>query len=169
MVADEVRNLAQRSAQAARDTTTLIQGTVERVHKGSDIAGRLGKSFSDIKESASNISRLVKEIASATNEQAQGVDQVNTAVAQMDKTTQQNAASSEELAAASERLSTQAGQLDDMVNDLARLVSGEGKAAVGQRHPADGISARRVNRRGQKLLPQPIDGKGGGESDRTRR
>ncbi|MDR1519298.1 MAG: methyl-accepting chemotaxis protein [Planctomycetota bacterium] len=153
VVADEVRNLAQRSAQAAQETTLLIQGAVDRVRKGSEVVGHLGKSFSDINESATTISRLVREITEATHEQAQGVDQVNTAVAQMDKVTQQNSASAEETAAAAERLSDQAAQLDDMVNNLARLVGGGGKAVAGQR-PASGASDRLGDRRGQKLLPQ---------------
>ena len=153
VVADEVRNLAGRSAQAARDTTLLIQSTVERVHKGSDVATQLDKSFSDIQESANTITRLVQEIAAATNEQAQGVDQVNTAVAQMDKVTQQNAASAEESASASEQLSAQAGQLDDMVNNLVALVNGQGNTPTTQRSPNP--SPRSGGRQGQKLLPPP--------------
>jgi methyl-accepting chemotaxis protein len=159
VVADEVRNLAQRSAQAARDTTALIQGAVERVHKGSNIAGRLDKSFSDIKESATTISRLMREIAAATNEQAQGVDQINTAVAQMDKTTQENSAGAEESAAAAEKLSDQAARLDEMVNELARLVRGGGKAGAPP-PPTAGDSARPGDRRNQKLLPRRLGGKG---------
>jgi len=124
VVADEVRNLAQRSAQAARDTSMLIEGTVARVKHGSETASDLEQSFAGIQESANTVSRLVKEIASATNEQAQGVDQVNTAVAQMDKVTQQNAANAEETASAAEELSAQAEQLDQMVDDLVGLVTG---------------------------------------------
>ncbi len=124
VVADEVRNLAQRSAQAARDTTLLITGTVDRVRNGSTIAKELGESFQKIEDGSKSVSHLVQEIAAATNEQAQGVDQVNTAVAQMDKVTQQNAANSEESASASEQLSGQAGQLNSMVQDLITLVEG---------------------------------------------
>ncbi len=122
--ADEGRNLAQRSAQAARDTTTLITGTVERVRNGSSIAQELGASFKEIETGSQTVGRLVQEITSATNEQAQGVDQVNTAVAQMDKVTQSNAASAEESASAAEELSAQAQQLNGMVLDLVSLVSG---------------------------------------------
>ncbi|MCC8164696.1 MAG: methyl-accepting chemotaxis protein [Planctomycetes bacterium] len=125
VVADEVRNLAGRSAQAARDTTQLIQGTVERVQKGSEVAGHLEKSFAAIMEASGTVVRLIQEIATATNEQANGVDQVNTAVAQMDKVTQQNAATAEESASAAEEPSSQAEILDSMVVNLVGLVQGE--------------------------------------------
>ncbi len=128
VVADEVRNLAQRSAQAARDTTTLIEGTVERVRRGSEIAGELDSSFKEIQTGSEQVGRLITEITAATNEQAQGVDQVNTAVAQMDKVTQQNAASAEESASASTELNTQAEQLNGMVQDLIALVEGRVRA-----------------------------------------
>ena len=131
VVADEVRNLAQRSAQAAKDTTQLIHGTVERVRNGSSIAEELGKSFKEIEDGSNTVARLISEITSATNEQAQGVDQVNTAVAQMDKVTQQNAANAEESASASVELSAQADQLSNMVSDLIALVDGNVGAKSG--------------------------------------
>lgn len=124
VVADEVRNLAQRSAQAARDTTSLIEGTVARVRHGSEIAITLDASFKHIEDGAKNVGRLIQEITAATNEQAQGVDQVNTAVAQMDKVTQQNAANAEESASASEELSSQAVALKGVVDELVVLVTG---------------------------------------------
>jgi methyl-accepting chemotaxis protein len=130
VVADEVRNLAQRSAQAAKDTTELINGTVERVRNGSGIAHRLGESFKLIETGSQTVSRLIAEITSATNEQAQGVDQVNTAVAQMDKVTQQNAAHAEESASASEELSAQASQVNAIVGDLIVIVRGKKGAPV---------------------------------------
>jgi CHASE3 domain sensor protein len=124
VVADEVRNLSQRSAQAARDTAQLIEGTVTRVRNGSQIATELDASFKEIDTGAKEAGKLVSEISNATREQAQGVDQVNTAVAQMDKVTQQNAASAEECASASEELSAQAQTLKGVVDDLVALVTG---------------------------------------------
>ncbi|MDR1520272.1 MAG: methyl-accepting chemotaxis protein, partial [Planctomycetota bacterium] len=149
VVADEVRNLAQRAAQAARDTTLLIQGTVDRMRKGSEVTGYLGKSFSDIQESATTITRAVREISEATNEQSQGVEQVNAAVARMDKVMQQNAASSEGAAAATEKLAVQASFLDQMVMELAALVSGGSDGAVKptppQQAPDENGSLRHVS------------------------
>ena len=124
VVADEVRNLAQRSAQAARDTTALIEGTVARVRNGSEVAAQLEAGFKEIDKEAKGVGALITEISTATNEQAQGVDQISTAVAQMDKVTQANAANSEECASASEELSAQAETLQGMVHELIGLVTG---------------------------------------------
>ncbi len=124
VVADEVRNLAGRSAQAARDTTSLIQTTIERVRRGSEIAGDLDASFQQIEQGSKQVSGLIDSIAVATNEQAQGVDQLNTAMAAMDKVTQSNAASAEESASAAEELAAQATQLNEMVDELLHLVEG---------------------------------------------
>ena len=130
VVADEVRNLAQRSAQAAKDTSELIEGTVERVRTGSENVDNLAEGFRKIEDAAQEVGRLVTEISAATNEQAQGVDQVNTAVAQMDKVTQSNAASAEQSASAAEELSGQAESMKHMVDELVGLVEGRAGGAV---------------------------------------
>lgn len=124
VVADEVRNLAQRAAQAAKETTGLIEDSVTRVREGTEVAAEVGKALSAIVEDVTKVSDLVNGITQASQEQAQGVEQVNTAVAQMDKVTQQNAASAEESASAAQELSAQAATLKNMVADLVQLVGG---------------------------------------------
>ncbi len=130
VVADEVRNLAQRAAQAARETGDLIEQTVSKVGRGVELNQTTTESFSKIGESATKVADLVAQITQASQEQAQGVDQVNTAVAQMDKVTQSNAAGAEESASASEELSAQAENVRAMVNDLVALVRGGGRTSA---------------------------------------
>lgn len=125
VVADEVRNLAGRSAQAAQETTQMIAGTVDKVKRGAEIAGKLDESFSRIEDRSKNLATHIEEITSASTEQAQGIDQVNTAVAQMDKVTQMNASTAEETASASEELSAQAHSLDALVQQLVHLMHGD--------------------------------------------
>jgi methyl-accepting chemotaxis protein/carbonic anhydrase/CHASE3 domain sensor protein len=108
VVADEVRNLAQRAAQAAKETTGLIEDAVNRARQGTQVAGDVGKSLATIVGQATKVSDLISAISNASDEQAQGVEQVNTAVSQMDKVTQQNASGAEESASASEELAAQA-------------------------------------------------------------
>ena len=109
MVADEVRNLAMRSAEAAKNTANLIEETVKKVKNGSRAhVARPARRSRQMTESAGKVAELVGEIAAASEEQAQGIEQVNTAVAEMDKVTQQNAANAEESASAAEELNAQA-------------------------------------------------------------
>ena len=124
VVAEEVRNLALRSADAAKNTAVLIEGTVKKVKGGSELAARTNDAFTKVAESSSKVGELVAEIAAASNEQAQGIDQTNTAVAEMDKVTQQNAANAEESASASEELNAQAEQMTGIVEELSALVGG---------------------------------------------
>ncbi len=148
VVADEVRNLAGRSAQAARDTTQLIETTIARVKNGSQIASELNASFQEIESGSQVVKRLIQDIAAATSEQAQGVDQVNTAVAQMDKVTQSNAASAEEAASAAEHLAGQVSALKSMVDNLISMV--ESRQAGESAAPALSAPRRREKR---KALP----------------
>ncbi len=130
VVADEVRNLAMRAAEAAKNTATLIEGTVKKVNAGSDLVSRANEAFGHVAQSASKVGELVGEIAAASNEQSQGIGQVNTEVAEMDKVVQFNAANAEESASASEEMNSQAEQMKVAVEDLVGIV---GSAASGKK------------------------------------
>jgi len=116
VVAEEVRNLAQRSAKAAKETTEMIEGSIKKTAVGTQIATDTSKSLGDIVAGATKVTDLISEIASASKEQAQGINQINQGLSQVDIVTQQNTASSEELASAGEELSSQAAQLKGMLN-----------------------------------------------------
>jgi methyl-accepting chemotaxis protein len=127
VVADEVRNLAMRAADAARNTSGLIEDTVKKVEAGSQTVGQAAAAFTEVAGHTTRVSELVAEIAAASNEQAQGITQVNTAVVEIDKVTQQNAANAEESASAAEEMSSQSDQMKGMVDELLVLVEGGGK------------------------------------------
>ena len=125
VVADEVRNLAMRAADAAKNTSELIEGTVKKVGEGSELVTSTNESFQQVAESSSKVGELVGEIAAASTEQSQGIDQVNKAVAEMDKVVQQNAANAEESASASEEMNAQAEQMKGSVGELMKMVGGK--------------------------------------------
>jgi|WetSurMetagenome_2_1015567.scaffolds.fasta_scaffold02002_4 methyl-accepting chemotaxis protein len=124
VVANEVRNLAMRAADAARNTSGLIEGTVKKVKQGSELLGRTNEAFAGVSKSAAKVADLVSEIAAASTEQAQGIDQINKAVTEMDKVTQQNAANAEESASASEQMNAQAAQMKQIAEELHVIVQG---------------------------------------------
>jgi len=115
VVAGEVRTLAQRSAEAAREIRQLITSSVERVEVGAKLVGTAGASIHDIVEQVARVASLVQEINHATSSQKEGLSQINGAVCSLDQATQQNAALVEEGAAASESLRQQADQLRSAV------------------------------------------------------
>ncbi|MBN2448589.1 MAG: chemotaxis protein, partial [Phycisphaerae bacterium] len=142
VVADEVRNLAQRSAQAARETTDLIEDSVKKTKEGTVVASDVAKALGTIVTDVTKVTDLINGIARASEEQSQGVDQVNTAVSQMDKVTQQNAAGAEESASAAEELSAQALTVKGIVDELSTLVGG-GSGGSQTARPNTGHSKRR--------------------------
>ncbi|WP_428503171.1 methyl-accepting chemotaxis protein [Roseateles sp.] len=124
VVAGEVRILAQRSAQAAREIKGLIGDSVSKVESGSEVAAEAGRTMEALVGQVRQVTTLLGEISTATREQSAGISQVNTAVTQLDHNTQQNAALVEESAAASESLKAQARQLADIVSSF-RLSSSD--------------------------------------------
>ena len=136
VVAGEVRNLAMRAAEAAKNTAVLIEGTVKKVMGGSSIVSATNEAFSEVAQSAGKVALLVSEIAAASNQQAEGIEQINRAMTEMDRVTQHNAANAEESASASQDMKGQADQISDMVDELIAVVgrkSAETKMIAGNR------------------------------------
>ena len=115
VVASEVRNLAQRSAGAAKEIKELIAASVANVDTGSRLVNEAGQTMGDIVDSIVRVTDIMGEITSATHEQTIGIEQINMAIAQMEEVTQQNAALGEEAAAASQSMQDQAGELAHVV------------------------------------------------------
>ena len=115
VVAGEVRSLAQRSANAAKEIKGLIGDTVARVDNGTTLVGQAGQTMEEIVQAVKRVTDIMGEISAASAEQSSGIEQVNQAVAQMDEVTQQNAALVEEAAAAAGSLEDQAGRLGEAV------------------------------------------------------
>ncbi|MCD6526062.1 MAG: Cache 3/Cache 2 fusion domain-containing protein [Desulfuromonas sp.] len=116
VVAEEVRNLAARSAKAASETATLIEGSVQKVENGAQIADTTGEALNEISTGITKVSDLVAEIAESSNEQANGISQISIGLNQIDDVTQQNTSTAEQSAAAAEELASQAHQLQSMLN-----------------------------------------------------
>ncbi|MES2832425.1 MAG: methyl-accepting chemotaxis protein [Pseudomonadota bacterium] len=116
VVASEVRNLAQRSAAAAKEIKTLIGDSVEKVDVGAKLVDQAGATMNEIVDSVKRVTDIMGEITAASQEQTAGIEQINTAITQMDEVTQQNAALVEEAAAAAESLQDQAANLSQVVS-----------------------------------------------------
>ncbi len=162
VVADEVRALAMRAAEAAKNTASLIEGTVNKVKEGTQQVDKAAQAFSQVAETTGKVKDLVEEIAAASSEQAQGVEQVNKAVNEMNQVTQQVAANAEESASASEEMSAQSKQMKGVVGELVVLVVGSHNGRVGrtrrlghQTLPAASRQAVGLPSRKGKALPAP--------------
>jgi methyl-accepting chemotaxis protein len=132
VVAAEVRNLAQRSAAAAKEIKTLIGDSVDKVEEGSKQVAEAGKTMDEIVDSVKRVTDIMAEITAASQEQTSGIEQINQAITQMDQVTQQNAALVEEAAAAASSLQEQAAGLSEAVS-VFKLEEGDGQVHAPRR------------------------------------
>lgn len=139
VVAGEVRNLAQRSAGAAKEIKDLIRDSVEKVDNGTDLVNKSGQTLSEIVEAVERVTTMIKEISAASEEQASGIEQVNKAISQMDEMTQQNAALVEEASAASETMTEQAKNMLSLV-DFFKFSVGSDLGAMSM--PASAVASK---------------------------
>jgi methyl-accepting chemotaxis protein len=132
VVANEVRSLAQRSAQAAKETAAKIEDSLARTRQGVQLSEKVAQGLEGIVSQVRKVDELVSEIASATREQSTGLGQVNQAVVQMDSVTQTNAAAAEESASVAAQLKAQSGGLQEAVAALQRLIGGKDTPQLNQ-------------------------------------
>jgi methyl-accepting chemotaxis protein len=149
VVANEVRNLAIRSAEAAKNTSDLIENTIKNVIHGNELTKLTQDAFKENIEISAKIGNIIDEITAASQEQFQGIEQINKNVTEMDEVTQQTAVHAEESASSSEEMHAQAEKLKHFVRDLSALVHGSenGVAAENRLEPLSEKIARMVNKR----------------------
>lgn len=159
VVAEEVRNLAQRSAQAAKDTASIIETNIELSQAGVAVAEKVKASLEEISTGSRKVSELVDEITAASQEQAQGIEQINKAILQMDQVTQNTASNAEESASASEELNAQAESMKEAVQSLIALINGASAGAVNIGIAAPSYSHKQPKRpalhQGHSQKPKP--------------
>ncbi len=124
VVAEEVRNLAMRSSDAARNTAALIEGTLQKIKDGAGLVTLSNAAFADVAVSSGKVAELVSEISTSSSEQAKGIEQINKAISEMDKVTQQNAAGAEQSASSSQYLDELARHMRGVVEELTQRISG---------------------------------------------
>jgi methyl-accepting chemotaxis protein len=127
VVAEEVRSLAQRSAEASKSTAQLIEQACSNAEQGVEMAQQTEQALADIDSAITEVTNLINNVSDSSTQQAEGIDQVDKAVSQIDQVTQSNAALAEESAAASEELNAQASEMNNMVNDLVAMVLSHSK------------------------------------------
>jgi methyl-accepting chemotaxis protein len=154
VVAEEVRNLALRSASAARETAEKIEDSIQKSSAGVQINAKVSLSLADIVSKARQADQLVAQISIASNEQSQGIDQINSSVSQMDAMTQNNAAGAEESANVSADLRNQSTQLTQLVQELQTLVGGKSSSNKRSSKIKSPIKAKKTQLASSKLVNQ---------------
>ncbi|MFA6121979.1 MAG: methyl-accepting chemotaxis protein [Sideroxydans sp.] len=158
VVASEVRNLAQRSAAAAKEIKTLIEDSVSKVTAGTEQVDKAGRTMEEVVNAVKRVTDIMGEITAASAEQSQGIEQVNTAITQMDDVTQQNAALVEEAAAAAESMEEQARELAQLMSTFILAGETQARAIAAPRAPVRQLppaSKPSPVRRTSKPLPPP--------------
>jgi len=133
VVADEVRSLAQRSAQAARDTASLIEESIAKSNGGKTKVDQVALAIRGITEESGKVKVLVDEVSMGSQEQARGLEQIAKAITQMERVTQQTAASAQESASAAAELTAQSESVKDVLERLTRMIGGESEASPSAR------------------------------------
>ncbi len=136
VVAEEVRNLAHRSAEAARETAAKIENSNQRSEHGIRLSERVGNNFNEITQRARKLDTMIQEIADAAKQQSQGIETINAEISRIDQITQANSASAEETASSSAELQSQADRLREAVEELNRMVHTDAEAAARHEAPA---------------------------------
>jgi len=155
VVAAEVRNLAQRSAGAAKEIKELIRDSVSKVEDGSKLVNESGDTLREIVDAVKQVSVIVDEISGSSQEQSEGIAQVNTAVSQMDETTQQNAALVEEASAASENMAEQAGLMNELMDFFTTAGLSEKKIVLS---PVEAVSDNTQEQKAPEIMMDAEDG-----------
>lgn len=149
VVAEEVRNLAKKSAEAAKETTDIIEANIELSGRGTAMVDRVRDALNEITVYTNKVNQLMAEIAAASQEQVQATDQITLSMAMISSVTMQNAANAEESAAAAEELNAQADSMKKMVYELSELVNGK-KAAQNLETTFSGQEVHHISHRKQE-------------------
>ncbi len=166
VVAGEVRNLAQRSGNAAKEIESLIKDTVVKVESSTELVNKTGNALTEIAEAAKVSAQIIGEITAASQEQKQGINQINTAIMEMDSMTQQNASLVEETASASEEMANQAQELLDMVQKFKIRTATVARSA--RKGPATGAQKFAARPARKEAAKQQSSDKGDGRDSAPR-
>lgn len=145
VVAEEVRTLAQKSAQAAKDTTIIIEGNISLSEKCLMITEQVGHSLTEINNEASKVSELLSEITTASQEQEIGINQITKAVSQMEQVIHSNATTAQKSAISAKQLNIYSETIENIINSLSTLINGEGKNKLKD-------TARKLETQSKKLI-----------------
>jgi len=157
VVAEEVRSLAHRSAQAARETAAKIENSNQRSEHGIRLSEKVANHFNEITQRARKLDTMIQEIADAAKQQSQGIETINAEISRIDHITQSNSASAEETASSSAELQSQADRLREAVEELNRMVhteSVQAAAPVAPPHAAATSHAEQRSKTGTATLPK---------------